>query len=623
MIKTILTCIAAAVLLSTSSPPAAAALSVSVDLFYDSLEPHGEWIEVEDYGYCWYPRDVGEAWRPYTVGHWVFTDAGWTWVSDEPYGWAVYHYGRWVQLDSVGWVWVPDEEWGPAWVSWRRSDRHVGWAPLPPEAQFTRTRVIREWADSYYDIGPAYYSFVEVRNFGAPRLREVIVEPQQNITIINQTTNITNIRVENDVVYNGGPEYDVIVKESAQPVRRLKLERRTEIAADRAGRRAEQFVSRVEGDSLRVIAPQIQPAAEVKPRKVARRIEQAKVNRGWQNAGDQSEVQRVRAKIRAEAKPPADLPAQPKFEKMTAKATEKARRGAAAKPQPDAEASPALPPSEDAATTAAPPVDQPVTRTDKPAKRGADTNARRRRGEPDPSATESPAAITRESRPGTAKRNNAAPRNRAERDAKREAAAEAEAGVPVPDPAAVPPPSAAAANDAATPPEADSAAPATPPAAVSESSPTQPGAGSDAARPNRESKAERSIPRTNRRGRQQDSDASADAPATNRDAARRSGANARQPEARRTSEAIVEEPVDTDRELRKRGEERTGRQRFNETPARAVDRAETRERAPRAEPRRDAAVPPPADPARPRRGEGEKRRKSVEEKEAASAAPEQ
>lgn len=112
---------------------------VSVEVFYDSLDAYGDWVEVGDYGYCWAPRDVGSDWRPYTDGEWAYTDAGWTWVSDEPYGWAVYHYGRWLRTESIGWVWVPGEEWGPAWVSWRRSPEYVGWAPLPPEARFSRS----------------------------------------------------------------------------------------------------------------------------------------------------------------------------------------------------------------------------------------------------------------------------------------------------------------------------------------------------------------------------------------------------------------------------------------------------------------------------------------------------
>jgi hypothetical protein len=124
--------LAALVILPATQSKAA---EVSVDLFYDNLDSYGDWVEVGDYGYCWSPRDVGDDWRPYTAGNWAYTDAGWTWVSDEPYGWAVYHYGRWTRVDRAGWAWVPGTEWGPAWVSWRNSDRYVGWAPLPPESR--------------------------------------------------------------------------------------------------------------------------------------------------------------------------------------------------------------------------------------------------------------------------------------------------------------------------------------------------------------------------------------------------------------------------------------------------------------------------------------------------------
>src|SRR5437660_857519 len=80
---------------------------ISIGVLYDKLEPYGDWIEVSDYGYCWQPRGVDSDWRPYSDGTWAYTDAGWTWVSDEPYGWAVYHYGRWARVERVGWVWVP------------------------------------------------------------------------------------------------------------------------------------------------------------------------------------------------------------------------------------------------------------------------------------------------------------------------------------------------------------------------------------------------------------------------------------------------------------------------------------------------------------------------------------
>jgi hypothetical protein len=110
--------------------------------FFTRLDPEGDWIETSNYGYVWQPRVARQShsWRPYTVGRWVYTDAGWTWISEEPFGWATYHYGRWTRLRNLGWIWVPGNEWAPAWVSWRSNNDYVGWAPLPPEARFERAQ---------------------------------------------------------------------------------------------------------------------------------------------------------------------------------------------------------------------------------------------------------------------------------------------------------------------------------------------------------------------------------------------------------------------------------------------------------------------------------------------------
>lgn len=306
--KPLYSILAAAMLLGTVAPHAQSAVRVSVAFFHDNLEPYGDWREVGDYGWCWQPRDVGRNWRPYSDGRWLYTDVGWTWDSDEPYSWAVYHYGRWARIDRIGWVWVPGTEWGPAWVSWRRSARHVGWAPLPPDAEFNRSVGFGARVDADYDIGPTYYSFVTVRNFGAPRLRTVIVEPQENITIIRQTTNITRITYVNNVVYNQGPQYEVIARESALPIRRLKLERREELDGDPGAVRAEQLRTRVEGDSLRVLALPFDPRPATAPRKVAAKVEKAEVDRGWKNAGPPEEVAKLRAKIKSEPATIAEPP---------------------------------------------------------------------------------------------------------------------------------------------------------------------------------------------------------------------------------------------------------------------------------------------------------------------------
>src|SRR5262249_26781917 len=112
-------------------PAAAASVTVSVS-FEEALSPYGDWVESEGFGTVWAPRDVEHGWRPYTRGHWAYTDDDWTWVSDEEWGWATDHYGRWYYDRDEGWVWIPGQEWAPAWVAWRRRGRHVGRAALPP-----------------------------------------------------------------------------------------------------------------------------------------------------------------------------------------------------------------------------------------------------------------------------------------------------------------------------------------------------------------------------------------------------------------------------------------------------------------------------------------------------------
>ena len=109
---------------------------VDQSVFYGELSPYGRWIQRGSYGWVWEPTQVAVGWRPYTQGHWVDTDYGWTWVSSEPWGWATYHYGRWTLDSEYGWLWVPGSEWGPAWVSFQEGGGYVGWAPLPPAVGF-------------------------------------------------------------------------------------------------------------------------------------------------------------------------------------------------------------------------------------------------------------------------------------------------------------------------------------------------------------------------------------------------------------------------------------------------------------------------------------------------------
>ncbi len=109
-----------------------ASATVSIGFFYDSLAPYGDWVTVPTYGRCWRPARVAFGWQPYLDGEWDYTDAGWTWVSFDPWGGDPYHYGTWVFTASYGWVWIPGTVWAPAWVTWCITDDAYGWAPVPP-----------------------------------------------------------------------------------------------------------------------------------------------------------------------------------------------------------------------------------------------------------------------------------------------------------------------------------------------------------------------------------------------------------------------------------------------------------------------------------------------------------
>lgn len=283
--------------------PAEERPTASYNMFYTKLDSYGDWRETSDYGYVWQPREAqSRAWRPYTNGHWVYSDVGWTWVSEEPFGWATYHYGRWTRLRNIGWVWVPGDEWAPAWVSWRKSDEYVGWAPLPPEARFDRRSGIHNWSDSYYDVGPDQYSFVATREFGGERIQRSVVPSERNITIVNQTTNVTNITYSNTTVVNQGPSYDELRTRTQQPIQRLRLEREVNVNIN-VGEPV------VRGEVLFVPAPLIARGQAVeRPRAVKETVAHVEIDRGWEGIADRQAVEKTRAKMKSESTPPPSAP---------------------------------------------------------------------------------------------------------------------------------------------------------------------------------------------------------------------------------------------------------------------------------------------------------------------------
>jgi len=310
-------------LLLPLAPRAQGETEFSLNFFYDNLSPYGSWLEVSDYGYVFQPSVAvnNSSWRPYADGYWAYTDLGWTWVSYEDFGWATYHYGRWTELTDYGWVWVPGYEWGPAWVSWRTGGDYIGWAPLPPAApRVYEGRVISGQVDIQFDIGPLCYNFVDIRYIGEPVLRERIFEPQRNVTIINQTVNVTNITYNNSTVYNYGPDFNRVNEFSTRPVQRLSIQRETTVSADLQSKRGN--FNRVNGNQLVVVAPPVQKSEQkIAPKQVKAKVEKANIEHGWQGVQNRQQLQEAMKKENAKNVPP------PSFKPERARKAEAATAG--------------------------------------------------------------------------------------------------------------------------------------------------------------------------------------------------------------------------------------------------------------------------------------------------------
>ncbi|HEX5060329.1 MAG TPA: DUF6600 domain-containing protein, partial [Kofleriaceae bacterium] len=72
----------------------------NLDVFFDQLDPYGTWYDDQTYGWVFVPSTANYV--PYSNGYWKYTDYGLLWVSNDPFGWATDHYGRWVYLNR--WV---------------------------------------------------------------------------------------------------------------------------------------------------------------------------------------------------------------------------------------------------------------------------------------------------------------------------------------------------------------------------------------------------------------------------------------------------------------------------------------------------------------------------------------
>lgn len=125
--------------------PAADDAPVTMDDLQQATEPYGEWLDTPEYGRVWRPDQavVGDDFEPYlTNGRWISAAEGWAFESAWAWGWAAFHYGRWLwDARTTRWLWSPDLVWGPAWVQWRTFADSVAWLPLAPRTVTVDPRV--------------------------------------------------------------------------------------------------------------------------------------------------------------------------------------------------------------------------------------------------------------------------------------------------------------------------------------------------------------------------------------------------------------------------------------------------------------------------------------------------
>ncbi len=191
-------------------------VNISYNDFYENLAPYGQWIDDPQYGYVWSPNE-SSSFRPYyTNGYWVMTDYGNTWVSDYPWGWACFHYGRWTYDNYYGWLWIPGNNWGPAWVSWRYGDGFYGWAPLGPGYEFTST-----YGD--YACPNDWWVFIPPQYVYTGNYYRYWYGPHGNSQIIHNTVFINNTYSNNNITYVSGPRTREVEKVTHQPVQVYKL----------------------------------------------------------------------------------------------------------------------------------------------------------------------------------------------------------------------------------------------------------------------------------------------------------------------------------------------------------------------------------------------------------------
>jgi hypothetical protein len=193
---------------------------VSPDVIgYQDLDGQGTWNQTPDDGYVWFPRQVEAGWAPYHDGHWAYIAPwGYTWVDDAPWGFAPFHYGRWISYNGA-WGWVPGPRrpeggvyvrpvYAPALVAWVGVGAGVAWFALGPREVYVPS----------YPVSRGYVTNINVSN---TTVNTTVINNVYNTTIINnKTVNVRNVTYVNRGVPGAVAATTSQAFASAQPVSR-------------------------------------------------------------------------------------------------------------------------------------------------------------------------------------------------------------------------------------------------------------------------------------------------------------------------------------------------------------------------------------------------------------------
>lgn len=246
---------------------------VSADVIgYQDLDEYGDWRPTPDYGTVWFPRASHPDWAPYHDGHWDYIEPwGYTWVDDEPWGFAPFHYGRWVYYRNA-WGWVPAPPrvqrveyvrpvYAPALVAWVGGGGggvgvSVGWFPLGPREVYVPS----------YPVSRTYVNRVNISNTS---VNTTVVNNYYDTTVVNKNTTVTNVNYVNRNAPGAVVATTPQVLASAQPVAKnvVRVDSKTVQAAP--VRAAAPAVAPAKQAVLGPAAPaRVKPPAKVETRTV-------------------------------------------------------------------------------------------------------------------------------------------------------------------------------------------------------------------------------------------------------------------------------------------------------------------------------------------------------------------